>query len=78
LLSDRAVHGSSGAESGSQTVVENHGAMLSSNQCVTSLPGVFTVGRAAGSLGRFSVMLKLFPEPGREDRKRIDGSSCPM
>jgi len=59
-------------------VVEIHGAMLSSNQCVTSLPGVFTVGRAAGSRGRVSFMRKLLPEPRRLDRKRIDGSSCPM
>lgn len=68
----------SGAELGSQTVVEIHGATDSSNQCVTSWPGVFTVGMAFGSFGRFSVMEKSLPEPGRLETNRIDGSSCPL
>ena len=72
------MHGSSGAEFGSQTVVEIQGATDSSNQCVTSRPGCATVGAAAGSVGSFSVMDMLFPEPGRDDRNRTDGSSCPM
>ena len=72
------MHGSSGADSGSQTVVEIQGAIDSSNQCVTSRPGWATVGAPAGSAGSFSVMDMLFPEPGTDDRNRTDGSSCPM
>ena len=48
--------GSIGVDWGSQTVVEVQGAMVSSNECVTSRPGWRTVGRARGSTGRRSVI----------------------
>ena len=61
-----------------QSAIENHGAIESSNQCVTSLPGLATVGRAFGSRGSRSSQVMSLPEPCRFERKRMIGSSCPM
>ena len=41
------LHAACGYEFGLHSAIENHGAIDSSNQCVTSLPGVPTVGAAA-------------------------------
>jgi len=67
-----------GKDCGSQMLIPNHGAMLSSNQWVTSCPGFLTVGAAAGSIGRRSVNVTLFPDPGRLEMNLVDGSSWPM
>jgi hypothetical protein len=72
------LHGSSGAEFGSHTVVEIHGAIDSSNQWVRSCPGFLTVGRLPGSFGSVSFIVKLLPEPGLLDRNLTEGSSWPM
>ena len=72
------MHGASGVDLGSQTVVDIQGATDSSNQCVTSLPGLLTVGSADGSTGSCSANVVSLPEPGCEEMNRIDGSSCPM
>ena len=78
LLSLFGVHGAIGYERGSQIGMLNHGATDSSNQWVTSLPGVATVGMATGSRGRVSTQVTSLLEPGRLDRNRRLGSSCPM
>ena len=61
-----------------QSAIENHGAIESSNQWVTSLPGVLTVGSALGSRGSRSIQVTSLPEPCRFERKRMIGSSWPM
>jgi hypothetical protein len=61
-----------------QSAIENHGAIESSNQWVTSFPGVFTVGSAFGSRGSRSIHVMSLPEPARLERNRMIGSSWPM
>jgi hypothetical protein len=78
LLSEFGVHGLSGYDLGLHSAIENHGATESSNQCVTSLPGVATVGLATGSVGSVSVHVESFPDPGLWERNVRSGSSCPM
>ena len=78
LLSLFGTHLVCGYEFGSHMLIPNHGAMLSSNQWVTSWPGWLVVGMAFGSIGRRSVNDTLLPEPGRLEMKRMDGSSWPM
>jgi hypothetical protein len=41
-------------------------------------PGRFTVGRAAGSVGRVSVIEKSLPDPGTSETNLTEGSSWPM
>jgi hypothetical protein len=72
------LHAACGYEFGLHSAIENHGAIDNSNQCVTSLPGVPTVGAAAGSCPSVSVHVTSFPDPGLSDRKVRSGSSCPM
>ena len=72
------LHGVCGSEFGSHMAIENHGAGPSSNQWVTSEPGVLTVGAALGSCGSVSFQVTLSPEPGVSDRNVMSGSSWPM
>ena len=66
-----------GYEDGLQSAIPNHGAIDSSNQCVTSLPGVPTVGAAAGSCPSVSVQVTSFPDPGWSDRNGQVGLVVP-
>ena len=59
------LHGVSGKDPGLHSAMLNHGAIDSSNQCVTSLPGCATVGRRVGSNGQRSLQVMSLPEPGR-------------
>ena len=58
--------------------IESQGAGVSSNQWETSLPGVLSVGAAAGSLPSVRFHFTLPPEPGWVERNVVSGSSCPM
>jgi hypothetical protein len=78
FASERGVHGSCGSEFGSHSSIENQGAIVSSKLCVTSFPGCAVVGSARGSLPSVSTNVTSLPDPGRDERNRIDGSSCPM
>jgi hypothetical protein len=78
FLSLSGLHEVCGYEYGSQSAIPNQGATDSSNQWVTSLPGLATVGGAAGSNGRVSIQVTSFAEPGTSERKRVLGSSWPM
>jgi hypothetical protein len=78
LLSEFGVQGFSGYDLELQSAIENHGASDSSKKCVTSWPGVATVGLAEGSIGSVSVHVTSFPDPGRFDRNVRSGSSWPM
>jgi len=72
------VHGAIGADCGSHTSVDSHGAIESSNQWVTSRPGCDTVGSALGSTGSRSVYVTSLPEPCCPEMYRMEGSSWPM
>ena len=71
------VHAFCGNDCGSHSAMPNHGATDSSKKCVTSWPGLCTVGSAFGSRGNDSRKVTSAPEPGREERKRVAGSSWP-
>src|SRR4029079_7730802 len=57
--------------------MRNHGATDSSNQWVTSLPGVDTVGCCDGSRGSCSFHVTSLPDPCRLEMNLMIGSSCP-
>src|ERR1700678_2942082 len=78
LESDSGVHAVWGKEVGSQRAIENHGAGLSSNQSVTSWPGLASGGAAWGFLPRGGCTVTLLPDPGVLEMKSVSGSSCPM
>jgi hypothetical protein len=77
LVSLFGVHGVCGNERGSHNAIPNQGATDSSKKCVTSLPGLWTVGAASGSIGNFSRKVMFPPDPGWAEMNRVAGSSCP-
>ena len=71
------LHGFSGYECELQSAMLNHGATDSSNQWVTSFPGVDTVGICDGSRGSCSFHVTSFPDPCRLEMNLMIGSSWP-